>query len=246
MHKLHARSLVTEEAEVLMRDSHENGQELKLEPFSFFSGLRKHEVAAIRNAAVRRIFRISETIVTADEPALHLFLLEKGQVDYLVETREGRQILLGRLIPGDPFGVAALLSSPTGYLATATCVREAEALVWKHHIIHQLAMTYPRLVENALRIGLHYIALYTKRHIRILSNNAQERVASALTNLASRTGHVYPDGLEVEIKNEELASLADVNSYSVSRFLRQWDREGTVKKSRGKILVQRPEHLISA
>jgi CRP-like cAMP-binding protein len=246
MHNLHSRSPLTKDSDVPTQELHENGQNLEVEPFLLFKGLRKQEVAAIRNAAVTRTFRISEIIVTADEPALHFFLLQKGLVDYFVETKEGRQIMLGRLIPGDPFGFAALLSNPTGYLATATGVREAEALVWKHHIIHQLAATYPRLVENALRIGLHYIALYTKRHVRILSNNAQERVASALTNLASRTGHVYPDGLEVEVKNEELASLADVNSYSVSRFLRQWNREGTVKKSRGKILVQRPEHLISA
>ena len=211
--------------------------------YEVFRDLNRQDVDAIRNAAVRQIFNASEIILTANEPSLHFFFLEKGLVDYSIETHDGREILLCRLIPGNPFGFAAVISSPMGYLGTVKAVDESEVLVWQHHVIHELTAAYPRLVENALRIALRYIHIFIERHSRMLSNNAGQRVAWALAGLASRTGHTFPSGLEVEVKNEELASLADVNSHTVSRMLHQWDREGTVKKFRGRIAIQRPERL---
>ena len=226
---------------------HQNhtGRVIDLDGSEIFRGLKKHEIEAIRKAAQARRFKNSEIIITAEERAGHFFLLKSGLVDYSVSTKDGREILLRRLAAGDAFGFAALLSNPVGYLGTATSAGETEAFVWEHPTIHELTLTYPQLMDNALRLGLHYISLYAKRHIALVSTPARERVACALTRLASRTGHAFPIGLEVEVKNKDLASMADVNSYSVSRFLKQWDREGAVKKSRGKILLRCPEHLLS-
>jgi CRP-like cAMP-binding protein len=107
-------------------------------------------------------------------------------------------------------------------------------------------VAYPRLAENALHASLHYIALYAKRHIRLVSNKAQERVAYALTNLGSRAGHVLPGGVEVDIKNEDLASLADVNFFTVSHILGAWEQQNVVSKSRGKVLIRYPEKMLAA
>jgi CRP/FNR family transcriptional regulator, nitrogen oxide reductase regulator len=226
---------------------HQNhaGRVSDLDGSEIFNGLKSHEIEVIRNAALERRFKDSEVLVTAEQTAQHFFLLKSGLVDYRVNTKDGREILLRRLTAGDAFGFAALLSKPVGYLGTATSARETEALVWESAVIHKLTLSYPRLMENALRLGLHYISLYAKRHIALVSTPARERVACALTKLASRTGHAIPVGMEVDVKNKDLASLADVNSYSVSRFLKQWDRDGAVKKSRGKILLRCPEHLLS-
>lgn len=210
-----------------------------------FKGLENHEIMVIRRAAVRRTFSASEIVMSAEEPALHFFIPEIGCVDYFILTRDGTQLLLRRLGPGEPFGFASFLSEPTGYLGTAKSVANSEILVWDHHIIRHLGRSYPRLVENSLRIALHYIALYAKRHIAIVSNTAQERVACVLANLGSRLGHALPEGLQVDVKNEDLASLSDVNFFTVSRILKHWEQQGAITKSRGKVLIRRPEDLLS-
>jgi CRP-like cAMP-binding protein len=102
------------------------------------------------------------------------------------------------------------------------------------------------LIENALRTALRYIALYARRHIGLVSNAAQERLAFALSSLASRTGRALPSGVEVDIKNEDLASLADVGSFTASRVLQEWERKGVVRKSRKKVLIRSPEKLLAA
>lgn len=211
-----------------------------------FKGLGNHEIHVIRAAAAKRTFERSQIIIRAEEPADRLFVIEVGSVDYSVVTDDGGEILLRRLVAGNAFGFATFLSEPIGYLGTAKAARKTETLVWDHRAARQLAVAYPRLVENALHASLHYIAMYAKRHMRLVSNTARKRVAYALSNLGSRAGHVLPGGVEVDIKNEDLASLADVNFFTVSRILAAWEQQEVVEKSRGKVLIRCPEKMLAA
>jgi CRP-like cAMP-binding protein len=213
---------------------------------ALFKGLGDHEIRIIRAAAARRTFEASQIIVRAEEPAVRLFVIEAGSVDYYIVTNDGREILLRRLMPGNAFGFGTLLTESIGYIGTGKAAHMTETLVWEHRVARQLAVAYPRLAENALHASLHYIAMYAKRHIRLVSNKAQERVAYALTNLGSRAGHVLPGGVEVDIKNEDLASLADVNFFTVSRILGAWEKQKVVSKSRGKVLIRYPEKMLAA
>jgi CRP-like cAMP-binding protein len=211
-----------------------------------FKGLSEHEIHKISTVAAKRTYEEHQTIIRAEDSAANLFAVETGCVDYFVPTNDGRELLLHRLVPGEAFGYAAFVTEPMGYLGTAKAVRKTETLIWERRVAHQLATAYPRFAENGFHASLRYIALYAKRHIRLVSNSAQERVAYALTNLGSRSGHILPDGVEVDIKNEDLASLADVNFFTVSHILRAWEQQNVVSKSRGKILIRCPEKMLAA
>jgi CRP-like cAMP-binding protein len=210
-----------------------------------FTGLSRDEVSAVLAAAMRRRFEASETVMEANEPANHLFVVRAGSADYFVVTESGQRILLRRMLPGSVFGVAAFISPQSKYLGTTTAVHSLEVLAWEHRIIRSLVRTYPRLVDNAFRIALHYIAVYAERHARLVSCTASERLASALTGLADRMGHTLPTGIQVDVKNDDLASLADVSPFTTSRLLNEWERKGAVEKARGKVLIRCPERLIA-
>jgi CRP-like cAMP-binding protein len=212
----------------------------------FFRGLTKTEIYVVKTTAVKRKFKASEIIARCAEPAVSLFLVEKGCVNYSVVTSDGREVLLERLAPGDVFGITALLSETPSDLGTAKAVNDTEVLAWDCHLIRQLAKAYPRLCENALAIALRSITYHAERHVGLFSKTARERVASALTNLGARVGRVLADGIEIDIKNEDLASLADVNLFTASRLLQLWERKGILTKSRGRVLIRFPEKLFAA
>jgi CRP-like cAMP-binding protein len=218
---------------------------IELASVRFFTGLGKQEIRVILAAAKRRKLKGGEIVGTADEPATHLYLIWDGCVDYFVVTSDGREILLRRLVSGNIFGVGAFLSQPAGYVGTSKAAHSSEVLTWEHPVIRQLAKAYPRLAENALRAVLRYVALFAERHIALVSKPAQERLAFALTSLGSQTGHMVPSGVEIDVKNVELASLADVSSFTASRLLQEWERKGAVEKSRGKVLIRSPEKLLA-
>ncbi len=210
-----------------------------------FSGLTVDEIKEILAAAAARRFGSSDIIIQNDTPATHLYVVKKGCADYCILTESGRKILLRRMVPGNAFGVAAFLSQPVGYLGLATAVGDLEVLAWERRLVRQLAMAYPRLAENALRIALHYVAILAGRHARLVADSAPERLAGALTSVAARAGHLLSDGMEVDIRNEDLAALADVSLFTTSRLLQHWERAGAVQKNRGKVLIRCPERLLA-
>jgi CRP/FNR family transcriptional regulator len=194
--------------------------------------------------AVVRRFPAGQTIVRAGDPGTHLFLLRTGSVDFYRVTAEGQQVLIIRFAPGDTFGFATLLAKPLGYVGTAEALRETELYVWEHAWVRHFAGKHPVLTENALRIGLEYIRLYSDRHLALVSDNAEDRLRRTLSLLGIRTGEWHARGLELQITNERLASLADIGYYTASRLLNKWERKGAVEKSRGKVIVLSPERML--
>jgi CRP-like cAMP-binding protein len=175
-----------------------------------------------------------------------LLLLKTGSVNYYRESPEGKQILIIRLSPGDTFGLGTLLAKPAAYIGTAEALLETELYVWQHTWIRQFLERHPLLLENALRIGLEYIRLYSDRHAALMTKNAEGRLAGMLALAGIRVGRQNARGLEVQITNEHLASLADVNKFTVSRLLKKWATKGTVEKRRGKVVILCPEKMLGA
>lgn len=225
---------------------HRNKATIDFPELRLFRGLVRNQIDVIRAAGVERTFLASDVIVRIKEPSIQLFLIKRGLVNYSVLTDQGREILLDRLVPGDIFGIAAVLSEPSCYLGTAKALYDTDVLVWDHRLIHQLAIAYPRLGENALAISLRSVAEHAERHVRLVSSTARERVAFALAKLGVRAGRILTSGVEIDINNEDLASLADVNLFTASRLLKRWERQGILEKRRGKVLLRSPEKLLAA
>jgi CRP-like cAMP-binding protein len=211
----------------------------------FTEGIGKPEIDAILSNATIRGFHAKEVIFRSGELAKRLYLLRKGSVKFYRVSHHGNEVVLGWLMPGELFGLGTLPAHPLNYLGTAEALDDCEAYVWEHTSILRLALHYPRLAANSLRISLHYVAQFAERHISLASCSMEERLARTLTELGDRSGQATPGGVEVDVKNEQLASLADVNYFSTSKLLKKWQRMGAVKKSRGKILIQCPEKLLT-
>jgi len=206
-------------------------------------GMRKEEVAAVLAAASTHNFQKGEVIITAGERASNLFLIRTGVVNYYCLTSDGREIALGLLGPGEVFGMGTLLTEPSTYAATKQSVRAVEAYVWTHASLRKLTKIYPKVTENVFRIVLGNLASIVARHIGLLSKTAEQRLLETLIRLGDNIGRQYPGGIQVEVKNEHLASLADVNYFTVSRLLKSWERSGEIKKGRGIVTILHPEYL---
>jgi CRP-like cAMP-binding protein len=95
-----------------------------------------------------------------------------------------------------------------------------------------------------LQIALTYVAEFADRLEKLMSGTAEQRLARALTNLGVRIGTPSQSSIDILIKNEQLAALADVSPFTVSRQLKQWERAGVIRKSRGVVRILSPEHLL--
>jgi CRP-like cAMP-binding protein len=208
-------------------------------------GLTRQQKDRVLKAAKTNNVRAKQTIVREEEPARRLFLVKKGRIKYVRETSKGEEVLISLLTPGYIFGVGAVIAWPERYIGTAHAAVDSELLSWNRETIRALTSAYPHLSQNVLRITLKAVAEYVERVVRLKTGTARERLAYALVRVCKRIGQVRQDGVAVTILNEELAGLADVSPFTVSRQLKEWERQGIVRKGRGQILVVAPGSLLT-
>ena len=210
----------------------------------FLEGLTAYELESVLAVAKLRRVPANSVIANQDDPAKHLFLLLTGRARYFLVTDKGQKIILLWIPPGEIFGLAALLVSPTTYVVSTEIVRESSLLVWDSATIRSLAARHPRLWENALSVTPQYLVAYQTAHTALICRSARERLAHVLVSLARGIGQKVAGGVELHVRNEELANEANVTLFTASRLLNQWQRAGILLKSRGKIMLRAPERLL--
>src|SRR5579864_2062719 len=211
----------------------------------FLEGLAKPDGESILAAATPQRFDANSVVTNQGQPANHLFLLTKGRARFFFITEEGQRHILLWLPPGEIFGVRTLLPVPSSYLAGTEAVKESWAMMWDRNTIQGLAARYPRLKDNALLIASEYLAEQLESYLTLTRHNARQRLVHVLTTIAPSIGRRVSDGVELDVTNEELANTANVTLFTASRLLSKWQRSGDVLKSRGKLLLRRPERLIA-
>lgn len=215
-------------------------------PVQLFAGLSETESSALLARATRRVVRAGFVLFHQGDPASALFLLRNGRVRFVRSNAEGQEALLRWLSPGDCFGIGSLVADPWCYFGTAQAVGDVRVYRWDARTIRAAAVRHPEIAQNALRIILQTFKEFSDRHIALVSASAERRLAMTLTSLGATNGRILPTGVEINISNRDLGSLADVGLYTVSRQLRHWARHGRLVKHRQRVLVRRPEALLGA
>ncbi len=206
------------------------------------AGVDPDERKAIVAGSRRETLHPSQVLFRTGERAERLFVLRKGRVQYGRFSSTGREVVMGILGPGDVFGLACLLPS-SNYIGTAEALDRGEVQVWSRHVIQRFAHKYPQVQGNVLQIALAYVAEFADRLERLMTGTAEQRLARVVTSLGVRIGTPAQTSIDVLIKNEQLASLADLSPFTVSRLLKQWERDGVISKGRGIVRILSPENL---
>jgi CRP/FNR family transcriptional regulator len=204
---------------------------------TFLDALTPREIRALLKEA--RWVRISphEVLQQEGEPADRLWLLRTGRVAVYRLTRDGEKLFLRWGAPGDAFGLATIVRAPARYLVTIEAVQEGSILAWDLAACQALISRCPSL-SKAVNWA---VSKYLDSLIDMLSmcqlQTAEGRLARVLVESAGQLGHSGPEGIEVDLKNEEIALAAHISLFTAARHLSKWQRTGLLKKYRGKIVL---------
>jgi CRP/FNR family transcriptional regulator, nitrogen oxide reductase regulator len=211
-----------------------------------FQQLSRDAVSAILGLASSRRVAANSIIFQQEASADRLYMVRTGQVRYFYLTQDGKKLILTWVRAGEIFGINAVMPARSTYLVSAETRHDSELLIWEKDVIRGLAIRYPVLWENVMQTTSDYLAFYIATHVGLVSHTARERVADLLITLAMRLGHAGPDGIELEITNQELANTANVTHFTVSRFLRDWQEQRILAKRRGGLVIHSPSQLLLA
>ena len=212
---------------------------------SLLEGLTPPEIEAVLAAARQQRIFPHQVIQHEGEPSSHSFLLVTGRAAAYQHTHEGSKLFLRWIVPGDTFGLRTTEREPSLLLWTVQAIREGSVLVWDRDSARALVLRYPRLRENLYTTLMHHNASLMNVLGARASQTAQQRLARMLVESARQLGRAGADGIEFDLTNEQLAEMANVSLFTASRQLSEWERQGILAKSRGKVLLRSPERLVS-
>jgi CRP-like cAMP-binding protein len=207
-------------------------------------GFAPSDVEMILGAGALRRVSARSLLAREGDCADKFFLMLYGLARTFTTTRKGQKVVLLWIRPGECSGGRALLSKPTPYLVTTETVMDSSVLVWTRGAILSLSKQYPRLLENVLMIASDYMEDYRNLYVGASYDNAGQRVARILDNLAKGMGWKGFEGIAINVSNEELANEANVTVFTVSRLLSDWQRKGLLSKKRGRVVLHSPEELM--
>jgi len=210
----------------------------------FLEDLAPAEISAVLSTARQRRFLAASVITNQGHPASHIFMVLRGGARSFFLTQGGQKLHVHSYPPGEMFGGMALVLRRSDYIVSTEAVKDSHVLVWERVAIRSLALRNPKLLDNALTIASDYLNMAIATQVALTCHTARQRLAEVIVNMASGVGRRVSGGIELAIRNEELAAAANVTPFTVSRVINEWRRSGMLAKSRGKLLLTYPEQLL--
>ncbi len=187
-------------------------------------------VESLQTAAVPRSYARGEFIVHEGDAPDFLGVVLGGRVKVVKHAQTGREVILHLLGPGSVFGVVPVLDGQP-YPASVVAVDDSEVGRVAAPKFLALLRSEPALASELLAgLGRRVRAL-SRAVVALISTEVSARLASALLEAAGEAG-------VARITRQELADLSGTTVETAIRVTRQWEREGLVALSRGRIQVR--------
>jgi CRP/FNR family transcriptional regulator, cyclic AMP receptor protein len=204
--------------------------------------LNKPVIQTFIAQAHKRSYPPKHTILHAGDVPTTLFLILEGSISVLLEDKDGREIVLAYLGPGDFFGEMCLFPEQKARTAIVrtrsqpTLVAETTYSAFKqftaqhHEIMYEIAgQLAARLRDTSQRLGdLAFL-------------DVAGRLAHILLDLSKKPDAAeHPRGRVVRISRQELARNAGCSREMAGRVLKKLEEDGLVISQGRNIVVLTP------
>ncbi len=201
-----------------------------------FRELDEESLDQIQKLCVTRDFAVGETVFRQGEPGHTLVGLVAGKIRISVTSQSGQELNLNLIEPGEIVGEIAFID---GGLRTAT-----GTAVDPSRCITIARRPFFALMDRRPQISRHLLSLLCERvrwTSQLVADSAflsvPDRMATRLLDLAQLSrGEVEQEAI-VRLPQQELADYLGVSRQVVNGYLREWQKRGQVRLSRGTITL---------
>jgi len=166
-----------------------------------------------------------EFLFLEQDKAEGFFIIRSGQVRVFKMGEQGREIEVVRLGPGDVFGEAVAFVRGN-FPAYAQAVEDTNVLFVSMEAIYQKIKEDPRLAVFFLELMARKCITLSQRIETLSLRTVRQRLAQYLL---SRCGGEKTRVVRLESKKTELAKILGTIPETLSRTLKQFQEEGTIR-----------------
>lgn len=197
-----------------------------------FSRISKSGMAALRAASRFQQFDQGEIVYFEADPAEAVYVVRTGRIALMLNSPDGRVMVLQQFRPCEVFGAACVLTR-TPRTATAMARDASEVLVIPGVPFLAALKSEPPLAQSVLELLASRVQLGIVREQALAFFNAQARLARYLLELDAQEAHKG----YITASQEEIAYSIGLIRQTVAKALGVWRRDGWLLTGRGRIVI---------
>lgn len=215
-------------------------------PNSFFEGTPPELKKTVLEQSKRLPIRRGQDVFDANDPADHVFFLERGLVKIYHLAPTGEVTVFWFCTEGELFGPGGM----TGAKEQDVYAQAASASVIyavPRQLYDQLLQAHPQLGVNVIKLLGARMRIACEALTDKITQRAESRVARILLRLARNWG--VPSGPEVRfsvtVTQQEIASMAGTCRQTINTIFKDFEHQGLLRFE-GRILLIRDAAALSA
>lgn len=210
-----------------------------------FTGVPAKDIAALAAVAREDSYRVRELIFTEGDPATWFCFVRTGHVKIFRQSRDGKDVVLELLGPGEPFGGVAVIERRV-YPASAEATEPTVVVKIPADPVITLSERYASIVrEMAFMIGRRLRSAHDSVK-SLASDPVEARLAATLLRLAEREGvrdTAHGLTLPFHLTRQSLAEMTGTTVETTIRVLSRWLKDGLVREHGHHLVVPSAEAL---
>jgi len=204
-----------------------------------FAGLGDASLLALARAGKFVQVEKGQFIFFQSDPSEKVYLVRSGLVSIVLESPDGREMVINEMRAGDSFGEVGVLTGQPR--STSAIVRkEGMLLELPRQAFLGILAAEPTLARRILDVTANRLRGSSERESALAFLDAQARLARLLLQLeqqAAEKGYVT-------ISQEELAQRTGQTRQTVAKALGRWRRAGWLITGRGHIMLLNRDALV--
>jgi len=190
-----------------------------------------------------RRFEPDEILVDFDDLSTDVYFLLSGDVRVLIRTQSGKEVILGEMRGGQLFGELAAIDG-VKRSANVTALTRGEVGIMPSAVFRELVFASPTVADRLLRLLAGRVRELNSRLMEQAVLDLRHRLYSELLRMsAPRTGHGSERVVTPPPFHHVLAARIGCRREQVTREFTTMANEGLVERTRGALVIKRPDLL---
>ncbi len=212
-------------------------KEALLKRIPFFARLSEGDLAILTDPLHRRTYPKNTILFDKGSPAQTLYIIESGRVRVFIPGETGEELSMNIYKAGDVVGELCVLDG-LPRCASAMTMQDTVALTLDREDLRRSVAASPGIAFAIMEVLSTRLRAATEYTESLAFLDVYGRVANRLLELADRSGgEAGGTEIEVDLTQEELATLVGATRRSVSKALGAFQDQGLIKLGRGKITI---------
>jgi len=201
--------------------------------------LSPDEIDTLLHYARVERYPAGEEIYAKGSPGQSMMAVLRGMAKMTSVSRDGKEIVLNIMHPGEIFGEIALLDGEERS-ADAVAMTDCDILVLHRRDFMPILEKRADICLVLLRILCQRLRQTSEQVEDVLFRDLQSRIAKALLHLAesTRLNGVSASSVGLHVSQRELGNIAGGSRESVNKHLQAWHKAGWIDLGKGTIVIR--------